>query len=341
MEFRILGPLEVLESGAPVELGGQKQRALLAMLLLHANEVVSTDRLIDALWEDDPPRQGAKSDSRSTSPGCARCSVRPYRDEGAGLSGACRRRRAGPARFEAFSQKGVRDALALWRGPALGDFVYSRFAATEIARLEELRLSALEGRIRAGSGRWSSSRGCRRARGAGARTPPAGAPACPAHARPLSVRSSGRLPGGLSGRSQVAHRRLGLEPSRKLRELQQAILRHDPALDRAVPLASPADSPRGFFVGRERELTALLEGLDDAFAGNGRLFLFVASPGSARAGWPTKWSSQARSRGAEVLVGRSWEAGGAPAYWPWVQALRAYVERGNGGGSSLGSRRAR
>ncbi len=61
MEFRILGPLEVLENGRQIELGGAKQRALLAILLMHANEVVSTDRLIDALWEDDAPETGRKA----------------------------------------------------------------------------------------------------------------------------------------------------------------------------------------------------------------------------------------------------------------------------------------
>ena len=70
-DFRLLGPLEVVDNGATIDLGGQKQRALLAMLLLHPNEVVSTDRLIDALWEDDPPARAQKR-SRSTSPGCAR-----------------------------------------------------------------------------------------------------------------------------------------------------------------------------------------------------------------------------------------------------------------------------
>jgi hypothetical protein len=61
MEFRVLGPLEVLEDGRQVDLGGAKQHALLAILLLHANEVVSTDRLIDALWEDEAPETGRKA----------------------------------------------------------------------------------------------------------------------------------------------------------------------------------------------------------------------------------------------------------------------------------------
>src|SRR5919197_5691034 len=61
MEFRILGPLEVLEDGRQIDVGGAKQRALLAILLLHANEVVSTDRLIDTLWEDEPPETAQKA----------------------------------------------------------------------------------------------------------------------------------------------------------------------------------------------------------------------------------------------------------------------------------------
>jgi DNA-binding SARP family transcriptional activator len=71
MEFRILGPLEVLENGHPVPLGGSKQRALLASLLLHANEVVSRDRLIDELWGASPPAT-APTALRCTSPSCAR-----------------------------------------------------------------------------------------------------------------------------------------------------------------------------------------------------------------------------------------------------------------------------
>ena len=60
MEFRILGPLEVVDGDRPVELGGQKQRVLLAVLLLEANMVVSRDRLIEALWEDRPPDSAEK-----------------------------------------------------------------------------------------------------------------------------------------------------------------------------------------------------------------------------------------------------------------------------------------
>ena len=78
-------------------------------------------------------------------------------------------------------------------------------------------------------------------------------------------------------------------------------------------------------MGRERELAELVAGLDDALAGRGRLFLLAGEPGIGKSRLADELIGQARARGARVLVGRCWEAGGAPAYWPWVQALRAYV----------------
>jgi AAA ATPase domain len=90
------------------------------------------------------------------------------------------------------------------------------------------------------------------------------------------------------------------------------------------------DRPRvearhGSFVGRERELGELAAGLDDAFAGRGRLFLLSGEPGIGKSRLADELTVHARARDARVLVGRCWEAGGAPAYWPWVQSLRAYV----------------
>jgi hypothetical protein len=78
-------------------------------------------------------------------------------------------------------------------------------------------------------------------------------------------------------------------------------------------------------VGREAELAELVAALDDAIAGHGRLFLLVGEPGIGKSRLAEELAGTARSRGARVLVGRCWEAGGAPAYWPWVQSLRAYA----------------
>src|SRR6185503_1877720 len=106
------------------------------------------------------------------------------------------------------------------------------------------------------------------------------------------------------------------------RELEQAILRQDSGLD--APAAATAPTSGGF-VGRERELGVLLGALDDAVAGRGRLVLVAGEPGIGKSRLADELAHHARDRGARVCVGRCWEAGGAPAYWPWVQALRAYV----------------
>ena len=117
---------------------------------------------------------------------------------------------------------------------------------------------------------------------------------------------------------------LGIEPGRSLRQLHEAILAQDPRLD--LPVEAPVDgTPRGAFVGRERELAELVRGLDDAFAGRGSLFLLAGEPGVGKSRLAEELIARTRARGARVLVGRCWEAGGAPAYWPWVQSLRPYL----------------
>src|SRR5204862_7628755 len=151
MDYRILGPLEVLAPDGPVPLGGGKQGALLAMLLLRANEVVSTDRLTDALWGEEPPETAPKAlqvhvsqlrkalgpDAIRTRPPGYALEVGPgdldldrfrrLREEARSLAGT------EPARARDL----LADALALWRGPPLADLTYAAFAQADIARLDE------------------------------------------------------------------------------------------------------------------------------------------------------------------------------------------------------------
>ena len=243
MEFRLLGPLEVVEHDRVLVLGGGRQRALFAMLLLHANEVVSADRLIDELWGGRRRRPRARS-SRSTCPGCARssatagwspappatccASTAPSSISRASSSSSPRQGRADP---RSAAQK-LRRALALWRGPPLAELAYEPFAQAEIVRLEELRWAALEQRIDADLA-------------AGRHTELVGELEALIAEHPLRERLRCQLMLALyrSGRQAEAldvyrHARrelseqLGLEPGEELKRLEQAILRQDPALAR-------------------------------------------------------------------------------------------------------------
>jgi DNA-binding SARP family transcriptional activator len=328
MDFRLLGPLEVVEHGRSLVLGGAKQRALLAVLLLHANEVVPTERLIDELWGESPPATVAKSVQVYVS--------RLRKELGDGRLATSRPGyilHVAPdeldlARFERLvgeadgadpklAAERLGEALALWRGPPLADLAYEPFAHGPIARLEEVRVAALERRVDADLAR-------------GRHAELAGELEALVAAHPLRERFHGQLMlalyrCGRQAEALEAYRtartalveELGIEPGRELRELHRAILQQDAALD-------VAPRRRGF-VGRAAELAELVGGLDDVVAGSGRLFLLAGEPGIGKSRLGDEAAAIARERGARVLTGRCWEAGGAPAYWPWTQALRAYM----------------
>src|SRR5438034_552991 len=120
---------------------------------------------------------------------------------------------------------------------------------------------------------------------------------------------------------------LGIEPGRPLRELHQALLNQDPELDPTRAGADPGTgvAPRSAFVGRDTELAELLSGLREALAGRGGLFFLVGEPGVGKSRLAEETIVRARAQGFEVLVGHCWEAGGAPAYWPWVQSVRSHT----------------
>jgi hypothetical protein len=124
---------------------------------------------------------------------------------------------------------------------------------------------------------------------------------------------------------------LGIEPGRALHELERAILEHDPALDSPLPARAATAAASGARPGRmasspifcrDEELALLRAGLDDALAGRGRLFLVVGEAGSGKTRFADEVASLAKQRGARILRGRGWAGGGAPAYWPWRQAMR-------------------
>jgi DNA-binding SARP family transcriptional activator len=160
LEFRILGPLEVVGEHGSVVLGGTRQRAVLAALLLEAGRVVATDRLVDLLWGDAAPRTATTSLQNAVSrlrrelgpdvvetraPGYV-LRVDPGQVDANRFEQLLRdARRAVPEERRTL----LEHALGLWRGPALAEFAFEQFAQSEIRRLEELRLVALEERIEA------------------------------------------------------------------------------------------------------------------------------------------------------------------------------------------------
>jgi DNA-binding SARP family transcriptional activator len=148
MEFRILGPLEVLSDGRALDLGGQKQRALLAVLLLHPNEVVSSERLIEALWEEEPPETAQKALHVYVSQLRKLLGKERLETRTPGYLLRTERDELDLARFRRLRDEGkLHEALSVWRGPPLGDLAYEGFAQPAIARLEEIRLACLEERI--------------------------------------------------------------------------------------------------------------------------------------------------------------------------------------------------
>lgn len=280
MDFRILGPLEVSHNGRAVVLGAPKQRALLALLLQSGNEVIASDRLIEDLWGERPPATAAKSLQVHVS------RLRKALQSGADNDVVLTRGHGyvielGPDEldvrcFERLLDEGRRalaageperaagklcEGLALWRGPPLADFTYEPWAQAEIARLEELRLSAVEERLDAdlALGRHADVRA--ELEGLVAENP--------LHERlrgqfMLALYRSGRQAEALevyrAGRTVLVEE-LGIEPGPALRELERAVLEHDsvldpPALTRPGAPSEGASVPPA--VAEERKLVTVL-----------------------------------------------------------------------------------
>jgi YVTN family beta-propeller protein len=278
MDFQILGPLEVRDGSRPLALGGERQRAVLAILLLHRNEVVSADRLIDELWGEAPPpsaRQTLRAYVSKLRRAMAGNGEGPLvsrdseREPGEGVlltrgHGYVLEVLPGELDLDRFAQAAergrdalamgrpadaaglLREALSLWRGPPLAEFSYERFAQAAITQLEELHLGAVEERVQADLLLGHARDLVGELRDLIAR-------------HPLRERLRGQLMLALyrAGRQAEAlevyqdFRRtlsgeLGLEPGPGLQQLELAILSRDPALDLAGAIhPSAPESPNG------------------------------------------------------------------------------------------------
>jgi DNA-binding SARP family transcriptional activator len=271
LEFRLLGPLRVKVDGSPVRLVGARQRALLALLLLHRAELVSREQVVEELWGGNPPPT-AQAGVRVAVSKLRRLLGTTHRDVLETLPGGYRLRvqpdQLDSYRFEllldearqehdaARAVKLLEQALALWEGPPFADLPYESFLQSEARRLSELRLAAREERIEAelALGRHESVVSELEAL---------------VEENPLRERLRGALMLALyrSGRQAEAlevYRRgrallmdeLGLEPGEELRRLEQEILTQDPAI--GAPAATRREAPARRRSGRVLLVVGLL-----------------------------------------------------------------------------------
>lgn len=352
MEVRVLGPLEVHRRGSPVPLGARMERALLTILVLEAGRVVPADRLTDLLWDGEPPPKAAAA--LHTKVAHLRRALQPDRTPrtdasvivtaAPGYRLAREHLRLDADRFEALVAEAtgllgsddaaavrlVDEALALWRGPAFGEFADEPFARAAAERLETLRLAAVELRASATLQLGDTA-------GAVAALQPHVA------AHPLREQARAQLARALyvAGRQAEAlavlgegrrllREELGLDPGPDLRRLEQQILDHDAALQPAVAAARPAPAPRlrsPDLRGREHECALLARVVAEASAGSGSVVLVTGDGGMGK------------SALLEVLRGAVVAAGGldrsatcrdglaAPPFWPVLQMVRAAAGR--------------
>lgn len=360
MEFRLLGPLEVVDGGSPLPIPARKQRALLAVLLLSANRTVARERIVDDLWGDEVPESARKmvqiyvSQLRKALPH-ARLHTRPpgyqleIADDELDL-----------VRFESLVADGrsalangnphdgaerLREALGLWRGPALAEFS-EPFAQHEAARLTELHVAALEwrietdlalgrhadvvGELEALIGRYPLRERIR-------------------SQQMLALYRAGRHAEALA--SYQAFRRalsdeLGIEPSASLKELERRMLRQDTELEHRAPAdpiaqpvqqVPPADAepaplpvPRPQptlrvpeLVGRQAELEALRSFVDDF----PQALLLTGSPGIGKTSLWAAGVEHARERGLRVLAARPSDAEAQHAFGALIDLLDSVESR--------------
>ena len=258
VEVRLLGPLQVVIGGAEVPLKAAKVRTLLAFLLVHRGQVVSVDRIADALWDGGPPASAAnlvhgyvRDLRRAIGPATVLTVPGGYRLDTTGCL-------VDADRFAELAAAGCyRQALGLWRGPALAEWASQPWARGVAVRLEEERSEVVERRLAADldAGRASSVTGelaalveeaplRERLR------------ALQVRALYLSGRQADALRAYLDARA-VLIEQAGVEPGPELRAVEAAVLAHDPALGPPAGPRAAVPVPATPVVGRDAELAGL------------------------------------------------------------------------------------
>lgn len=363
MEFKVLGPLEVSRDRRPLEITAPKQRTVLASLLVSANQVVSFDRLIDHLWGNEAPpratatlqvyisslRRAFEPDRTPRSPGRVLLSkppgyvlaVDPARFDATLLAeGVSAARGHLVAGDPAAARRRLGAAMALWRGPAYADFAHEPFAQAEAARLEMLRVVAIELGAEA-----DLAVGLHQAAASELEIMVARYPFRESlwASYLLALYRSGRQADALrayqSCRTTLTEE-LGIGPGPALRRLEAAILAQEPSLDWR-PLRSPGPGasvtteggpaggrppgPGHALVGRSTELHRLDAAWRGVATGRGTCVLVSGEAGIGKTRLVEELAGRAAAAGADVAWGRCQERADAPAFWPWAQVVRSLL----------------
>jgi DNA-binding SARP family transcriptional activator len=361
IRISLLGPVQISVGDGPVSVPGAKLAALVAALALAVPHAVSGERLIEEIWGDVAPGNPTNALQAQVSQLRRQLGATAVVRQGAGYALAADPDDVDALRFEVLvraardhadrhehraAAEGFAAALATVRGAPLEDLLDHRFAREAATRLGELVLVAHEGRADAelAAGRHSDA---------------VVALSALVRDHPLHERFHAQLMLALyrSGRQADALRayrdarallieELGVEPGPELRELERAVLAHDPTLAsparaEAPVLAAPdragADTAAGGagsaapsrrrapIVGRDLELSVLRTDLDAACAGSGRVALVGGEPGIGKSRLAEELADAAAAQGAVVVWGRCYEGRGAPAFWPWTQVVQSLL----------------
>jgi DNA-binding SARP family transcriptional activator len=307
LEFRLLGPVEAVIDGRPVAMPAAKPRALLAVLLLDRNRVVSVGRLVEDLWGDEPPEtatkalQGYVSQLRKAL-GADRLLTKPP-----GYSLRIEEGELDLDRFELLVREGrellgagdskaaakrLAEALELWRGTPFAEFESEPFARDAGARLEDARLAALEERIEADLALGRHARLIPELEELVAREPLRERPRAQLM---LALYRSGRQADALElyrRTRETLSDELGIEPSLELQELERRMLQHDPTLERARATAREAEDGAAVSLARRPQFLVLAALVLAAVAA---VIAAVALTGGGSSGTNTSGSGELRS----------------------------------------------
>lgn len=353
----MLGPLEVrLDAGSVLAPRAPKMQALLVALALEPGRSVSTEALVEAVWEQDPPAApvgplrsyvsnlrrllGDEGDRVIATGRGYRLDVAPEAVDALAFERlVARGRQARRDHQPAAAVAQLDEALAMWRGPALDGVGERDFARPTVARLEELRATATEDRLEA---LWQLGHHEEVVAEVEALVASHPLRERPRRLLMLALHAAGRTADALAAhhrfRGELAEA-LGLDPSPELDRLAERILQQDPTLVPptptvpSTPATSQAVAPVGRarrslgLVGRERELGQLVQAVQALRGGAGTVVLLAGEPGIGKSALLHELEAHAARVGVPVAWGRCVETGGAPAFWPWTQVLRAVVDR--------------